>query len=200
MAHLSRAHRVKAQYYNLHWLPSPVYQQGDLVLLQRRHITTLQENEKLEYRYLGPFVTEAMLGTNAVCLQLPTHLARLHPVFNISLIKLYRTPSSNPHYNLPPVPPMFVGYLPELVDWHEVREILHFNKFAHLGPHYLLCWHNGSPADDTWVPLQNISPSLNNQLLHFHEANPSLPRPSPLFSGRSSCGQLAALPSFSHRT
>ncbi|MBW0460298.1 hypothetical protein O181_000013 [Austropuccinia psidii MF-1] len=133
MAHLSQA-----QYYNHHWLPSPVYQRGDLVLLQRNKITTLRENEKLDYRFLGPFMVEAMVGTNAVRLQLPAHLACLHPIFNISLIKLYKTPSNNPHHNLPPVPPMFVGSFPELVDWREVAEILHFKKFAHLGP--IICY------------------------------------------------------------
>ncbi|MBW0465092.1 hypothetical protein O181_004807 [Austropuccinia psidii MF-1] len=201
MAHLSRAHQVQAHYYNRHRLPSPVYQQGDLVLLRRRHITTLRTSEKLDYRYLGPFMVDAMVGTNAVRLRLPPHLARLHPVFNISLIKSYKIPSNDPHHNLPPVPPIFVGSFPELVDWREVADILHYKRFSHLGPHYLLRWRNGSPADDTWVHLRNISASLNDQLRRFHEANPSIPRPSPLlFLERPSCGPLAALPSFSHRT
>ncbi|MBW0544176.1 hypothetical protein O181_083891 [Austropuccinia psidii MF-1] len=126
MAHPSQAHGVQAHYYNRCWLLPPVYQQGDLVLLRRRHITTLQANEKLDYRYLGPFMVEAMVGTNVVRLRLPAHLARLHPVFNISLIKSYKTPSNDPHHNLPPIPPIFVGSFPELVDWCEVADILHF--------------------------------------------------------------------------
>ncbi|KAG0143909.1 hypothetical protein CROQUDRAFT_95671 [Cronartium quercuum f. sp. fusiforme G11] len=52
--------------------------------------------------------------------------------------------------------------------WHHVAQVLDYCTWGHRHPEYLLHWLHGSPSDDTWVPLTDISKDLNPFLLTFH--------------------------------
>ncbi|MBW0485433.1 hypothetical protein O181_025148 [Austropuccinia psidii MF-1] len=82
-----------AQYHDKHQLQPQCFFPGDLVLLNFCFITTAMPCRKLDYRFLGPFAVEWMVGDNAVMLCTGTALGRVHPVFNISLLVPYHLPS-----------------------------------------------------------------------------------------------------------
>ncbi|MBW0486433.1 hypothetical protein O181_026148 [Austropuccinia psidii MF-1] len=101
-----------AQYHDKHRRRPPHFLPGDLVLLSRRFIPTARPCNKLDYRFLGPFAVEWMVGDNAVMLRTGTMLGKVHPVFNISLLVPYWLPSANPHHPLPSVAPALAQILP----------------------------------------------------------------------------------------
>lgn len=68
---------------------------GDRVLLSTKHLQLKGVSGKMKPRFVGPFTIEEMVGTNAVRLSLPAAM-RVHPVFNVSLVKLYRGDAQRP--------------------------------------------------------------------------------------------------------
>ena len=61
---------------------------GDRVLLSTRYLKLKGVSGKLKPRFVGPFRVIQLVGDNAVKLDLPSSMG-VHPVFNISLLKLY---------------------------------------------------------------------------------------------------------------
>lgn len=80
--------------------------------------------------------------------------------------------------------------------WTHVSGILDHRNRGGKHPEYLLRWLYGSPADDTWVPLSDISTSLDPFLLQFHNHYPRFPIPSSLSNNaqRILTGKLAVFP------
>ena len=64
------------------------YSVGDRVLLSTKHLALKGVSGKLKPRYVGPFRVVQLVRDNAVKLELPVSMG-VHPVFNISLVKLY---------------------------------------------------------------------------------------------------------------
>lgn len=83
--------------------------------------------------------------------------------------------------------------LPPLRDWTHVAGILDFCMRGRQSPEYLLCWINGTPLDDTWVPLHDISFDLDPYLSAFHQRYPAFPVPRLLHQSRSKSGYRAAM-------
>ncbi|KAG0139690.1 hypothetical protein CROQUDRAFT_101192 [Cronartium quercuum f. sp. fusiforme G11] len=52
--------------------------------------------------------------------------------------------------------------------WQHITQILDFRTQGRHHTEYLLCWLHGGLADDTWVPLADISTGLDPFLLQFH--------------------------------
>ena len=59
------------------------------MLLSTKHLNLKGVSAKLKPRFVGPFTVASLVGSNAVRLNLPSSM-RVHPVFNISLVKLYQ--------------------------------------------------------------------------------------------------------------
>lgn len=80
------------------------FQIGDLVLVKfqpcRQHSVTLRKNQKLGFRYFGPFLVSEKIGVVAYKLLLPPS-AKIHPVFHISLLKPCKGDHSTPYMPLP---------------------------------------------------------------------------------------------------
>lgn len=98
-------------------LPAPPFKEGDRVWLLRKHIKTTRPSSKLDYKRLGPFEILRMIGKVAVELKLPQTM-KIHPIFHISLIKIYKTSNIRPQQ--PDPPPIEIEGEQE---W-EVKEIL----------------------------------------------------------------------------
>ena len=63
--------------------------EGDLVLLSTGHLKLKGDLGKQKPKFVGPFHVEALVGANAVRLDLPNSMS-VHPVFNIFLLKHYQ--------------------------------------------------------------------------------------------------------------
>ena len=68
----------------------PEIKVGDQVLLSTVHFNNLTVNHKLKDPFIGPFTVLRLVGPNALELDLHGAYARRHPVFPISLVKLYK--------------------------------------------------------------------------------------------------------------
>lgn len=78
------------------------YKAGDQVLLSRENLKATSA-KKLAGLFIGPFTIITMVGRNAAKLELPKSM-RVHPVFNVSLLKPYRT-ADDIEGHVPDTPP-----------------------------------------------------------------------------------------------
>jgi Chromo (CHRromatin Organisation MOdifier) domain len=84
-------------------------------------------------------------------LDLPTTL-RIHPVFHISLLKLYKESSED---FIRPTPPPAI-FIPETnQEEYEVENILDKRTIRNK-PQYLIKWLGYPLHDATWEPLENL--------------------------------------------
>lgn len=182
---LRRAKEYQAKQYNKRASPAHVFGPGDLVWLTRRFIPSLRPSNKLDFRRIGPFPIKRMVGTNTALLDLGSAFSRLHPVFNISLLTPYvdptvigRTSSTSPARTTD------TSTIP-VQGWQAVTAILDFRTRGKRHPEYLLRWLHGGPSDDTWVPLSDISGSLDPYLWAFHKRYPRFQVPQLLHNKNS---------------
>lgn len=122
-----------------------------------------------------------MVGTNAVRLHLRPSYSRLHPVFNVSLVSPYEDPAQAGRV-VSHSPLVDFSVSSPLRDWRHVASILDFCIRGRSRSEYLLRWVNGSPSDDSWIPLSDISRNLDPYLWEFHRRYPKLQVPKALQS------------------
>ena len=66
------------------------WKKGDQVLLSTKDLVFKERpTKKLTERYVGPYVIEEVVSTNAVKLRLPSSM-RIHPVVNVSRVVRYK--------------------------------------------------------------------------------------------------------------
>lgn len=192
---LRHAKAVQAKSHDSHSRETIPYLQGALVWLSRKNIPSSRPSSKLDYRRIGPFRVVHMVGTNAARLDLGKAYSRLHPVFNVSLLMPYVDPLSTGR-SAPVAPSLSIfdaSPLPPIRDWRHVAGILDFRVRGKQSPEYLLRWVNGTPSDDTWVPLHDVSSDLDPYFLAFHQKYPSFSIPKLLLRSRAFSGYQAAL-------
>ena len=67
-----------------------VWKVGDNVILSTKDLVFKEQPaRKLVDQYIGPYIIDKVLSTNAVKLRLPT-LMRIHPIVNVSQIVQYK--------------------------------------------------------------------------------------------------------------
>ena len=91
-AELQLSQEAQAHTTNLHRVPSPSYQAGDLVWLNTKNIRTRHLCKKFDDKWIGPFKVLKTVGSHACHLEL-SHTLKIHPIFHISLLCLT---SANP--------------------------------------------------------------------------------------------------------
>jgi hypothetical protein len=153
---LIQARKQQAKYYDKGRRDAPVFEKGDDVLLLRKFIQSRRINSKLDYRYLGPFKVEEMVGKNAVRLAIGNNYPKLHPVFNVLLIVKYYNPNSL--IDRGTKVDIKEGYYrsDQMVDWSNLKAILDVRKVKKNKYEYLLSWRNLTVGNDTWVAEQHI--------------------------------------------
>ncbi|KAH9457475.1 hypothetical protein Pst134EA_033061 [Puccinia striiformis f. sp. tritici] len=164
---LIQARTRQAKYYNANKKESPVYEPGQEVLLLRKFIKTRRLNSKLDYRYLGPFKVDKMIGKNAVSLLISKEFPKLHPVFNIGLVVPYWGPNSL--INRGTVEGIKEHYYDssEIVDWSRLKSILDVRAVRKDKFEYLLSWAESTVGDDTWVSEEHLPARLDRYLEAF---------------------------------
>lgn len=168
---LSAAKSAQAKYYNGDRRVAVTYKPGDLVWLSRRHIKTKHPSSKLDVRRLGPFPVVHMVGDNAVELQLPPSYARLHPVFNVSLIMPFVSDvaAAPPAADAP-----LLADTQALLDWTNSRFILDYKLIRADLHYYLIQDEELSGLNNEWRLLSTISANLDPFLQAFHCLSPQL--------------------------
>ena len=132
---------------------------GDQVLLSTRNLKFKKGVKKFHPKYIGPFqITEIIPGSadNAVRLELPATYSRIHPVFHVSLLKIYRaSATSSP---LPPSPSVEDG-----IPLYKVENILSHRE-RRVGKRkiqeFLIKWLGYDDTHNSWEPKNNLTPDL----------------------------------------
>ncbi|KZT62760.1 ribonuclease H-like protein, partial [Calocera cornea HHB12733] len=151
-AELQHAQDAYARHYNARHRSAPKFQPGDLVWLLRRNIRTTRPSDKLDFRRLGPFKILQRIGNLAYHLELPTHMKRLHPVFNVNLLEPYISPSN----------------IDAILDVRKRGQ--RFEYFVNF---------KDCPVDErSWVPLSDLTTAVDELIERFHRRHPRKPRPA----------------------
>ena len=132
-------------------------QVGDEVLLSTKTLPVVVAaggSSKLSPLYCGPFAVLEKYRT-AYKLDLPQHM-KVHPVFHISQLKLYRRPADAARtYEKPR--PVIVGEAEEF----EVDEIINHRKRKRGRKNnkieYLIVWKGYPVHESTWEPEENVA-------------------------------------------
>lgn len=137
------------------------YTQGERVWLSRKFIRTRRPSQKLDFRRIGPFPVDCMIGKNAVRLILPNEYLILHPVFNVSLIMPYFSGSSHLSEKENTNDIYDAQALKFITDWVAVELIID-HRFKDSSHEYLLraAIHSGT-EDDFCVSLDNITKAMD---------------------------------------
>jgi len=99
--------------------PDPVFNPGDKVWLQQKHIRTTRPLNKLDHKQVGLHTILEKVGSCAYKLDLPATV-KIHPVFHISLLEPTASIEPIPGHNQPPPPPVVTQ---EQQEW-EVKKVL----------------------------------------------------------------------------
>ena len=159
--------------------PARRFREGQLIWLDSRNIRTLRPQKKLDWKNLGPFPIKKIISSHAYELDLPASM-RIHPVFNVSLLR----PAANdpvPGQYQPAPPPIEVEGLEE---W-EVEDIVdsRWERRGRGGPRlrYTVKWTGYDEL--TEVPADHLE-NAQETVLNFHRRYPSKPKPPHLDRAR----------------
>ncbi|POW17893.1 hypothetical protein PSTT_00227 [Puccinia striiformis] len=166
---LTQAQQRQARYYNAHKRPATQYNPGDQVLLLRKFIESRRINSKLDYRFIGPFKVIEMVGNNAVRLDISRDYPKLHPVFNVSLVVKYISPSEVAGRGTEVGLKDSYYRTARVVDWSKLGQVLDARRRAKGKCDYLLRWKNTNPGEDTWVLDQHIPNFLLGKMEKFRD-------------------------------
>ena len=133
-----------------------VIPEGDMVLLNSKHLRFRGTPKKLKRRYVGPFKVLERIGETAYRLELPSQW-RIHPVFHVSLVKSWRRrtftleePATTPELEQREDPE----------ERFEVDKLLRW-RWRKVGrrreKEYLVLWSGYSIDDASWTPASNFT-------------------------------------------
>jgi len=126
-----------------------VWKKGDRVLLSTKDLVFKERpTKKLTERYVGPYVIEEVVSSNAVKLRLPSSM-RIHPVVNVSWIVRYKEQVKGQKKE--EGKPVEV----EGVEKWEVEKILNKKKTRGVAK-YLVRWKGFTAEGDTWEREENL--------------------------------------------
>jgi hypothetical protein len=152
----------------------PVYQVGDLVMLNGKNIQTRRPSRKLDHKSHGPFQIERIISPLAVKLTLPRKW-RIHDVFHVSLVEPYRVGNLQPA----PDPSRTLREADDVENSaeYDVDQIMGSTKKGRRVL-YLVKWRDYPDRRDwTNEPFDNFSSEgALEELREFHRRNPTAPR------------------------
>jgi len=155
-----------------------LFKVGDKVWLSTKHIRTSRLSKKLDYKRIGPYRVCKVVNKNAYKLELPATL-RIHDVFHVSLLDLYREPVPGQPSGKPVL--VISDDLPDSEEYWEVERILDSRvrlsgKERKRRIEYLVQWAGYSHIYTTWEPEENLE-HCGGPLGEFYKAYPNKPRP-----------------------
>jgi len=128
---------------------------GESVMVSTENMNVQERARKLVAKYAGPHKIIAHPTANTYRLELPPELARIHPVFNSSLLKPYKEDNvrflDRPRINRPP--PII-----EQDDKYELEEILSYRPKN--GGEYLVKWKGYADSESSWRSVKEVNAPL----------------------------------------
>jgi hypothetical protein len=100
-------------------------------------------------------------------------MSRLHPIFHVSLLEKYISPSIIPDCETPVIPHI---ELEALDNARNIETILDSRKVGRRYD-YFVHWKELPISEHSWIPMSDIPTTLDEQMQTFHRRNPCLPRP-----------------------
>jgi hypothetical protein len=155
---------------------APVYQVGDLVMLNGRNIQTRCPTRKMDHKNPGPFQIEKIISPLAVRLTLPRKW-KIHNVFHASLLEPFRTSE----HRASPDPSKVLREADDVeqseeYDVDEVMSSIERGRGSNCRVLYLVKWLDFPDLRDwTEEPYDNFSPGGLDNLRQFHNRNPDAP-------------------------
>jgi hypothetical protein len=123
------------------------------VWLDSRNIKTKRPTKKLDDKWFGPFPITEVISNNAYKLKLTPPFARVHPVFNITMLRRFN-PDEIQERRKPTEPNPMIDEEGEEV--YEVEEILERRR-TNRGMSYLVRWKGFGPEHNSWEPERNLA-------------------------------------------
>ena len=139
------------------------FEVGDEVLLSTAHLRRADTaGAKLRERFTGPFQITEVIGPNAYRLELP-RLWRVHPVQNITNLRLYRDPTVDfPARPAAPPPPRRAAEVGTDKIWDPESLIAKRRVLSDNGREYwevLVHWEGWGHDSDSWEPFESFNPA-----------------------------------------
>ena len=157
------------RFYDRHAGQEPSFEVGQKVFLDGRNIKTSRPSAKMEDKWFGPYEIIEKVGASAYRLKLPRTWNKIHPVFNVVMLKPAIEPAFDSQHLPSPPPPVLVDNEEE----YEVEEIrdarLHRGKLQ-----FLVKWVGYPEA--TWQPESDVRPHATEALDDFYRLHPGAPR------------------------
>jgi hypothetical protein len=115
---------------------------GDKEWLLRYNLKTNCPYDKLDFHRLGPFSVVKQINDVVFCLELPPSI-KIHPVFHVSLVELYKESSIPGKFQVPPSPIEIEGQ-----EEFEISEILN-SQIIRRKLEYLVQWQEYDISERT---------------------------------------------------
>ena len=128
------------------------FKKGDYVFIKSTNIKINRTCKKLDFKYIGPFQINEVIGELNYKLDLPTSM-KIHPTFHVSLLKAV-TENRFPNRCIPPPLPIIIDNEVE----YEVESILD-KKIIRNQVYYLVKWKGYGEHEASWEPLINLTHS-----------------------------------------
>ncbi|MBW0521344.1 hypothetical protein O181_061059 [Austropuccinia psidii MF-1] len=149
---------------------TPEFKVGELILVSTLSFNNVKGPKKLKDSFSGPFIIEALHGTNEVQVGLSGELENEHPTFPVGLVKYY-TSSDKELFPLRNETPLEVPPL----DWNEEKKVLKVLKERRLRGkderEYLVRYRNPQ-HEDQWIVAETMTDSQKFHRRFRHDGRP----------------------------
>jgi hypothetical protein len=169
---LEKAREWMKKYADQQQKEAPMYQVGDLVMLDGCNIKTRWPSRKLDHKLHGPFQVEKVISPTAIHLTLPRRW-KIHNVFRTSLIEPFRSGT-----RAPPDPNKILQEADDIEgsEEYDIDEVMSSYKSGNRVLYLVKCL--GWPNKKDWMaePFDHFSVGGQEKLREFHLKYPDAPR------------------------